>query len=102
MLEREIGLAGIYPEKAAHKPAAGIARVERERTVDQPDHRTDILAEIRQYVGGVGEDARIVLPRLERSPSKINALAAECLRLFGPAVSDQRHVTHRRHASAGP
>jgi hypothetical protein len=34
MLDGEIVFTGIYPEKAAHKPAAGIARVERQRTVD--------------------------------------------------------------------
>src|SRR5437660_11050257 len=96
MLEREIGLAGIYPEKAAHKPAAGIARVERERTVDQPDHRADILAEIRQHEGGVGEDARVVPRYLERLPSEIAGLAAGCLQVFSPAVSDEPHVAERR------
>jgi len=47
MLDREIGLTGQHPDNAAQIPAAGIARVERERTVDQPDHGTDILAKIR-------------------------------------------------------
>ena len=46
-------------------PAAGEARVERQRTVDQPDHGADILAELRQHKGGVGEDARVVLAHLE-------------------------------------
>ena len=32
---------------------------------------------------------------LERPPGKIDTLAARCLRLFGPAVSDERHVAHR-------
>ena len=86
MLDREIGLTGPDPENAAHKPAAGEARVERQRTVDQPDHGADVLAEISQHEGGVGEDARVVLPRLERLPSKIAGLAASCLRLLGPAV----------------
>jgi len=45
MLDREIGLAGPEPEKAAYIPAAGEARVERQRSVDQPDHGADILAE---------------------------------------------------------
>ena len=66
MLDREIGLAGKQPEKTAQIPAAGIARVDRERPVDQPDHRTDILAELSQHSRGVGEDAGVVLPRLER------------------------------------
>jgi hypothetical protein len=43
---------------------------------------------MRQHEGGVGEDARVVLCRIERPPSKIDALAAICLRRFDPAVSD--------------
>jgi hypothetical protein len=74
MLDREIGLTGPEPEKAAHKPAAGEARVERECAVGQPHHGTDVLAEIRQHKGGVGEDVRIILPDLECLPGKINAL----------------------------
>jgi hypothetical protein len=81
MLDREMGLAGKHPENTAQIPAAGEARVERERTVGQPDHGVDILAESRQHEGGVGEDARIVLARPERLPSKIDTLAAGCLRL---------------------
>src|SRR5437868_11476192 len=76
-------------------PAAGEARVECQRTVDQPDHRTDVLAEIRQHKAGVGKDARVILPRLERLPSEIDGLAAGCLRLFGPAISDEMHMAHR-------
>jgi hypothetical protein len=49
MLDREIGLTGKGPEKAAYKPAAGEARVEYQRTIDQPDHRTHVLAEVRQH-----------------------------------------------------
>ena len=37
MLEREIGLAGKNPEQCAPVPAAGVARVESEATVDQPE-----------------------------------------------------------------
>src|SRR6266851_9235408 len=89
MLDREIGLAVPDPQKAADRPAAGGARVERERAVDQPDHGTDVLAESRQHLGGIGEDARVVLRHLERLSSEIAALAAGCLRLFGPAVIDE-------------
>src|ERR1700719_4258002 len=69
-------------------PALGEARVECQRTVGQPDHSTDALAEIPQHKAGIDKDARIVLPRLERLPSTIDGLAAGCLRLFGPAVFD--------------
>ena len=66
MLDREIGLTGKYPEKAAHIATAGEARVESERTVDQPYHGANVLAEVSQHEGGVGEDARVVLSRLWR------------------------------------
>src|SRR6266404_1722187 len=83
-------------------PALGEARVECQRTVDQPDHRTDVLAEIRQHKAGVDKDARVVLPRLERLPSEIAGLAAGCLQLFGPAVSDEVHMTDRRPRKRRP
>src|SRR4029077_7028262 len=56
----------------------------------------DILAEHTQCVGSVGEDGRVVLPSRERSASKIDTLAAGWPRVFGPAVSDDRHLAHRR------
>src|SRR6266478_7464306 len=95
MLDRDIVLAGPEPEKAAYIPAAGEARVERERTVDQPDHGADVLPELAQHESGVREDAGVVLPRLERTPGKIYALAAGCFRLFGPTVSDEPQVADR-------
>src|SRR5690349_10684361 len=95
MRDREVGLTGLYPEKTANIPAAGEARVERERTVDQPDHGTDVLPELTQHESGVREDAGVVLPRLERTPGKIYALAAGCLRRFSPTVSDQPQVADR-------
>jgi hypothetical protein len=66
MLDREIGLTGKYPEKAAHITAAGKARIDRQRPIDQADHRADVLAETSQYQSRIGEDARVVLCRLER------------------------------------
>jgi len=48
MLDRDVGLARPLPEDAAQVPAAGIVRVERQRTVDQRHHSADVLAEIRQ------------------------------------------------------
>src|SRR4051812_31519175 len=95
MLDREIVLTGPNPEGAARMPATGKARVKCQRTVDQPDYGADVLAEIRQQEGGVGEDTRVVLPRLERLPSKIDALAAICLRLFGPVSSVEVRVAAR-------
>ena len=52
--------------------------------------------------GGVGEDARVVLRRLERLPSKIDGLAAVRLRRFGPAVMTSRRWQIAAKESAGP
>ena len=61
-------------------PAAGKARVERQRTVDQPDHGADVLAEIASTKAALaGRPGR--LRRLERLPSKIAGPAADCLRI---------------------
>src|SRR5438445_11755536 len=49
-----------------------------------------------QHESGVGKDARVVLRDLERMPSKFDGLVPGSLRLFGPAVSDDRHVADRR------
>src|ERR1043166_3131127 len=102
MFDRENVLTGPDPEGAARIPAAGKAWVECQRTVDQPDHRADVLAEIRQQAGGVGEDTGVVLPRLERLSSKVDALAAVCLRLFGPVGSLEVQVADRSQGQCGP
>ena len=41
-------------------------------------------------------------PHLERLPSKIDGLAAVCLRRFGPAVSDELQVADRRPGQCRP
>src|SRR6267142_1047753 len=102
MLNRKIGLAGPDPENAAPKPATSEARVERQCTIDKRDHRVDVLAEIRQHLGGIGEGARVVLRDLERLPRKISGRAMAGLRVVGPAVIDQPHVTDRRPGEGRP
>src|SRR5262249_14482507 len=101
MLDRQIGLTGPQPEDSAHIPAAGEARVERQRPVDQPDHRADILAEIPQDEGPAREAPRVILPHLERPPSKLPSPAPGCFRLFDPAVSDEVPVAVRRPGECG-
>src|SRR5215475_339273 len=95
MRDREVGLTGMCPEKTADIPAAGEARVQRERSVDQPDRGTDVLPELTQHKSGVREDSRVVLPRLKRTPGKIDPLAAGYLRRFGPTISDEPQVADR-------
>jgi hypothetical protein len=94
MFDREIGFTGKGPENAAQKPAAGEARVERQRSVDQPDHGTYVLAEMSQNKGRVGEDARVVLRHLERLPSEINQPRAQHRELPPPLGSHPRRQAH--------
>ena len=102
MLDREIGLTGPEPEKAGQISAAGEARVERERPVDQPDHGADILAQSSQHEGGVGKDARVVLPQLERLPSEAAGLAAGASGSSAQASMTSRRWQYAAQASAGP
>jgi hypothetical protein len=53
-----------------------------------------ILAEISEYKSGIGENARIVPRHLKRPPREIDA--AHVFGLFGPALSNELHLTHRR------
>src|SRR5882757_5906729 len=64
VLDREIVLTDQEPDLTAEIPTAGEARVQSERTVDQPDRGPDVLAEIRQREGCIGEGARVVLRHL--------------------------------------
>src|SRR5260370_42491918 len=102
MFDREIGLTGPEPEEAADSPALGVARVERQRTVDQPDHGTEVLAGLSQHDGGDGEDARVVLRHLERLPGEIAALAAGRLRFFAPTGNYERQMASRRPGNSRP
>src|SRR5260370_23502808 len=102
VVEREIVLTGKYPETAAQIPAAGIARVERERTVHQPDHGADILAQMSQHESGDGEDAGVVLRHLQRLPGEIAALAAGCPRFLDPTVNDEPQMAFPRPGKSKP
>src|SRR5260370_27749744 len=102
MLDREIGLAGPDPEHTAHMPAAGVARVERERTVDQPDHGADILAQMSQHESGDGEDAGVVLRHLQRLPGEIAALAAGCPPFLDPNLNTEPPRASRPPGQGNP
>jgi hypothetical protein len=96
MFNGEIGFTGERSYNAAQKPTSGVARVERERTVDQSDHCAYFLAELSEHMGGVGEHSRVILCHLKRLPSEFDGLATARLRIFGPAVSDEPQVADRR------
>ena len=90
------------PENAADGPAAGVVRVERQRTVDQRDHRADVLAEIGQREGGIRQDARVVAGHFEGPPGEIDALQTVRSGVFAPAVKNQPITADRRPGERGP
>src|SRR5713101_1664672 len=102
MLDREVRLTGPEPENATHIPAAGEARVKRQRALYQPDHGADILTEVSQHLGGIGEGRRIVLRCLERLSGKIDGLATNCLRRCGPAGHNELSAAYRRPGKGRP
>src|SRR5690348_13842485 len=53
-------------------------------------------------MGGVSEDARVVLPHLKRLPGKVSGLAAGCLRIFGSSVNDETQMADRRPRKCRP
>src|SRR3954452_7487187 len=95
MLNREIVLTGSYSQRAAQIPTPCEARVQRERTVDQPNHRPNVLAESSQHGGGIGKDAWIVMRHLKRLSSKIDGPTTACFRSFSPAFSNDPQVAIR-------
>ena len=89
MLDRDIGLTRKPPQDAANIPTARIARVERQRTIDQPDHRPDVLAEIGKRKAGIGKRARVVASDLQGPMREIGAPAPVRLRVFAQPVDDR-------------
>src|ERR1700756_1704343 len=77
-LDCSVKLARKKQENGTDVPAARKARVERQRPIDQRHNRADILAEIGQREGGIGQSARIVTGHLQRPPGEIDTLAAVC------------------------
>ena len=84
-----------------YQPRA-IARVERQRTIDQRYHGADVLAEISQHEGRVGQDARVVLAPLRAPAGQDRCLSTVRLRVFGPAVIDEPHVANRGPGECRP
>ena len=102
MLDRDVGLARPVPENAADIPAAREARVERQRTINQRHHRTDVLAERGQREGGIGKGARIVAGNLQGAPGEIGALAAIRLGVLARTIGTQPLTADRGPSEGGP
>ena len=80
---------------SAEEPAECEARVERERAIDQRRHRAEVLAEIGQYHGGDGEDARIVARLLQCPVGVIDAFQSVRIAVVAPPVTMQLERAQR-------
>src|SRR5271166_7140004 len=76
VLDRDVGLARPMSENAADVPPSSEAGVERQRMIDQRYHGADVLAEIRQRLGGICKNARIVASDLQGAAGKVGPFAA--------------------------
>src|SRR6516165_4781777 len=101
MRDRSIGLARVQPEGSAAVPSACKIRVESERTVDQRDHRPDILAEIGECLGGIRQSARIVSGNLEGSSGEIDTLHTVDRGGIAPTVKEQPITAERGPGESG-
>ena len=102
MLNCEIEMTRPEPEDPAPVPAAGEARIECQRPIDQPDHGIDVLAEISERVGGMHQDDRVIAAHLQRPAREFDSFASDSLRRVGPAVIDRPQWQIAAHESAGP
>src|SRR6516165_9041345 len=101
MRDRSIGLARVQPEGSAAVPSACKIRVESERTIDERDHRPDILAEIGECLGGIRQSARIVSGDLEGSSGEIDPLHTVDRRSVAPTVKEQPITAERGPRESG-
>ena len=98
----QIRLPGPEPESAADVPAAREAGVERQSTVDQRHHGTEILAEIAQRKGGIGDGAGIVTGYLQSPTGEIDALATVRRWIIAPGVQATPIVAERGPSESRP
>jgi hypothetical protein len=73
-------------EDAADEPAAREIRVECQGALDQPHHRSDILAEIRQRERAIRQDAWVFAGYFQRSCREPNTFRTVSLPIFAHTV----------------
>jgi hypothetical protein len=94
--------ASTYPESSAEVPASREAWIQRQRTIDLCDHRTDILTENPQRKCGIGEDGRVVATRLQGPSSEIDTFATMRVGIVAAAIGSQPHVAIRSPGQRRP
>jgi len=102
MFDRDVRPARPEPQVAADVPAAREVRVERQATINQRHHRTDVFAEIGERVGGIHQDVGIVAGYLQGPSRKIDALQTVSLRIFAPAVRNKPKTAECGPSECGP
>src|SRR5580704_13487040 len=102
MLERDVGLARLNSKYAADVPAASEVWVERQRAVDQRQHRTDVLPKIAQRVGGIRQDDRVVAGYFEGSPCEIGTFQTVRFPVLAPTVEKQPMTEERTPGEGWP
>src|SRR5262249_55245125 len=83
-LDRRIVIARPRFHISAEIPAAGEARVERQRAIDNSDHCVEILTKSRQHIGGIGEGRSVLLIGEDCPAGIVHADAVIALPLFAP------------------
>src|SRR6266436_926711 len=96
-----MGLASPNPEHTTPIPAASIARIERERTVNQRDRDIDVLPKMAEYERGMAEDIRVVSSSSKGLPGKIDTYTPVCFPVVGPAVDVEMDVAKGRQGEGG-
>ena len=81
-------------------PTLGKAWVKRERSIDHSYGGTNILAEICEYEGGEGEDARVASGIASSLLCKIDDFAAVRLPVFGPTVEIELEMAECRNSES--
>ena len=76
MLDREIGLPGPQSQPAAVDPAAGIARIELDATIDQCGRRIEIPAGVAERVGSPAKSIWVVASAAQCALGKIDGAPA--------------------------
>src|SRR6516165_6402421 len=102
MFDRDVGLARPTSEGATDVPAAGVVRVEREGSIDQRHHGTDVLAEIGKCEGGIRQNPWIIASHFKGSSREADALPTIYLPVFTPTVLKQPKTAECTPRECGP
>ena len=102
MLDRQTGLARVQPKPTACQPTLSKARIKSETPIDHPNGGTNVLTEISECLGGVGQGTRVARRRTDSLLCKINGFAAVRLLVFGPAVEIDLDMAECRNRKSTP